>query len=412
MSATGSLGLDEARALDPARYSIGVRPPAIALRPGTRAEVLEALRAAARDGLAVVPWGGGTALPYEDGPPRYDVALDLTALDRVVEYEPADVTITAECGVRLAGLALTVNERGQELPIEGAHAGQATLGGALAANASGPRRLRFGSPRDRILGARYALADGTEVRTGGRVVKNVAGYAIHRLLCGSRGGLALLIEASLKLAPAPETRVALVYGATAGELADVHRWSFLPRLEPALVTVLGRAAAAAVDEGANSAFTIVIGLEDDAPWVQHQEAQVRERLGDPRARLEGATAVAAQRALADLADPQDQTRQRLTFATPWNSPAALGVVTGDASAGRLVFHALAGRLHVFPESEAADPLTASLENQGFSLIDARGADVAPGVPSLTALSGLRRRIREALDPARTLALGPRWEAGR
>src|SRR6185503_9728164 len=94
--------------------------------------------------------------------------------------------------------------RGQELPLEGAREERATLGGVLAANAVGPRRRFFGSPRDRILGACYALGDGTLARAGGKVVKNVAGYGIHRLLCGSRGGLAVLLEASLKLLPAPE----------------------------------------------------------------------------------------------------------------------------------------------------------------------------------------------------------------
>ena len=195
MSAT--LGLGAARAVDAARYAIAGKLPRVALRPAAAGEVAEALRAAGRDGLGAVPWGGGTALALGQPPERYDVALDLTAFDRVVEYEPEDFTVTAECGVTLATLRATLAARGQELPLEGARAEAATLGGVLAANASGPRRLRFGAPHDRILGGHFALADGTLARSGGKVVKNVAGYALHRLLCGSRGGPGVLVAGGL-----------------------------------------------------------------------------------------------------------------------------------------------------------------------------------------------------------------------
>jgi len=202
--------------LDPARYAIAGVEPLSVRRPATREQVAELLRGAARDGLGVVPWGGGVSLARERAPERYDVALDLTALDRVVEHRSEDMTVTAECGVTLGILRTALAAHGQEGQLEGARAERATLGGLLAANASGPRRLRFGAPRDRILGAQFALADGTLARSGGRVVKNVAGYALHRLLCGSRGGLAVLLEASLKLAPAPARRVALVFGVEIG----------------------------------------------------------------------------------------------------------------------------------------------------------------------------------------------------
>ena len=264
MSALLSLGLDAARAADPARYAIGGVVPRAAVRPATREEVAEALKAASAGKLAAVPWGGGAGLAREPAPARYDLALDLTALDRIVEYDPEDLTLTAECGVGIAHLRDTLAARGQELPIEAPHAARATLGGALAANASAARRLRFGAPRDRILGARCALSDGTLARTGGKVVKNVAGYGLHRLLCGSRGGLAAILEASLKLQPAPEARLALIFGAESARIADPALWAGFPRLEPAILTVLGRDAAGALDvAGASGPFTIVVGLEDE-----------------------------------------------------------------------------------------------------------------------------------------------------
>ena len=407
--------------LDPERFAIAGMTPRAAIRPASREELAEALAAAARDGLAVVPWGGGVALGREAAPERYDVAIDMTGLDRVVDYEPADLTLTAECGATLAALRATLAARGQELPLEAAFAGRATLGGTLAANASGPRRLRFGAPRDRILGARFALAEGTIARSGGKVVKNVAGHGIHRMLCGSRGGLAILLEATLKLMPAPAARVALIYEATREQIAERDRWSLLPRLEPALVTVLGSAAAAGLDlgiaarpsvpqRGAMAApFTVVIGLEDDASYVDQQIAAVTAALGSPTTRREGEPASALWQRLADL---EEQDDVRLSFTTAHNLPAAIAPVLERPESTRLVFHAPAGRLHLFPPAEEAPGLVMLLAEAGFSLIDARAvADLEPALPPLVAVAQLRSRIRGALDPARRLALGKRWERG-
>src|SRR6185436_14571135 len=98
-------------------------------------------------------------------------------------------------------------------------------------------RQRLGSPRDRILGARFALGDGTLARTGGKVVKNVAGYGIHRLLCGSRGGLAIIVDASLKLLPAPAERLAMIYALPWEYVRDAERWRAISRLEPSALSV-------------------------------------------------------------------------------------------------------------------------------------------------------------------------------
>ena len=207
MSAT--LGLHAERGVDPARYALGGLAPRWALRPSSVDEAVEALRAAARDRLRVLPWGGGTRLGQAVATGGYDVALDLSGLDRILEYEPEDFTLTAQCGATLGSLRAALAARGQELPLESPQAARATLGGTLAVNGSGPRRLRFGSPADRLLGARFVLADGTLARAGGKVVKNVAGLAVHRLLCGSHGRLAVILPASLKLAPAPAERLAM-----------------------------------------------------------------------------------------------------------------------------------------------------------------------------------------------------------
>jgi glycolate oxidase FAD binding subunit len=397
MSATTFAPLDAARLADPARYAMSGTPPRWAVRPATADEAAETLRAAARDSLGVVPWGGGTSLAREPAPAGYDVALDLSALDRVIEYDPEDFTVTVECGVTLAALRARLAANAQELPLEAPLATRATIGGVLAANASGPRRYRFGSPRDRILGARMLLGDGTLARTGGRVVKNVAGYAIHRLACGSRGGLLCFLEASFKLAVAPRKRVALVYGASAEQLADAARWSEVPRLELAVLSVASAALAKALPARADAPFTVVAGLEDDPAWVDEQARRLGARLGESQRTLEGADAEAMWQALADL---EASDGPRLTFTTAANTPAGLGPLSVEEPAGtRILFHAPAGRLHVFAAPPDAQARVERFETNGFALIDAHGAGVVRAVPPPPlALADLRAKVRAALDP--------------
>ena len=400
--------LEHGRAQDTARYAIDGRAPRFAVRPATRDEVVEVVRACDADGLALVPWGGGVALAREAAPQRYDVALDLAGLDRIVEFEPDDFTVTAECGVTLADLRAALAECGEELPLEAPEAWGATLGGVLAASASGARRLRFGGPRDRLLGARFVTGDGVLARSGGRVVKNVAGHAIHRLLCGSRGGLAVLLEASLKLLPLPPSRQAFVHGADAAAIADTGRWSVFPRREPAALTVIGRAIASrnpvlAMPEP----FTVVTGFEDDATWVEACAQFTRERLGAAKLSVRDASVPPLWQALADA---EEMPGPRLTFATAHNTPAALAPLAHRALAERLVFHAPCGRLHVWPAPEEAGALVRELAALGFALIDARGIEVeAPAPPR--SIAALRGRVRAALDPHGVLAYGERWARG-
>ena len=397
-------------ALDPAAYAVSGRSPRLAVRPGSREELAEVLRAANRDRLVMLPWGGGTAAPFDVSPERYDLAIDVTALNKIVEYDPEDLTVTAECGVTLETLRNTLAARGQELPIEGAHAARATLGGALAANSSGARRLRLGAPRDRLLGARFALADGTLAHTGGKVVKNVSGHAVHRLLCGSRGALAVFVEASLKLLPAPATRRALVFHADAAQLRDAARWASLPRLEPAAMSVLSRSTAGTIAGlGTATPYVIAVVLEDEAPWVERQTALIEDALGKADARIEGEAVVALSQALCDA--PERWSR-RLTLTTAWNSPAALGVIDLDVAPSELVFHSLAGRLHLEPIDALPITEVQRLAGNGFSSLECRGTERFAPSPPTSAVGTLRRRIRTALDPESLWARGSSWESNR
>jgi FAD/FMN-containing dehydrogenase len=393
------------RIVDAARFAVSGRAPRQAWRPESAREVADAVQQCVAEKLALVPWGGGVALAREAAPEHYDVALDLSAMKRVTVYEPEDFTVTAECGITLADLRDTLAAHHQELPLEGAEAWGATLGGVLAANASGPRRRAFGSPRDRILGAHFVTGDGVIARTGGRVVKNVAGHAVHRLLVGSRGALGVLLEASLKLLPQPPARLAMLWGADAGNLANSERWRDWPRREPAALTVLGRAVAALNPVLASDApYAVVAGFEDDAAWVEDCAQFARDSLGVPRVKLQDTSVPPLWQ---HLADAEEMPGVRLTFTTAANTPDAIAFLHGRPLAERLVFHAACGRLHLWPTLEESAALITELERRGFALVEARGVAMPAGRRDQP-LAQLRRRLRAALDPDGTFALGSRW----
>jgi FAD/FMN-containing dehydrogenase len=409
VSAAASLGLDSARAVDPSLYRISGAEPRFAVKPTSIEEVAELIRACAGDNLGVVPWGGGISLHMITPPAGYDAVVDLTALDRIVQYDADDLTLTAECGITLEALRRAAAANGQELPLEGSRAERATLGGTLAANGSGPRRMRFGAPVDRILGARFVLGDGTLARSGGRVVKNVAGYALHRLLCGSRGGLAVLVEASVKLMPAPEVRVALVHALDAREVLDSARWTALSRLEVAGLSIVGAELARTLHVAAPtpSDFIVVTGLEEHRAWLAEQETRVTRALGAPVARLEGDEVLLMWQSLADL---EELPAPRLSFTTSARTPAALAPLVEAGHARGAVFHAPAGRLHVHLDPREAGSLAERMRAGGFTLLEARGATAErPALPA-SAVTTMRGALGRALDPGARFALGGAWRA--
>ena len=141
---------------------------------------------------------------------RLRIGDDLTAagLDRILEHDPGDLTCTVEAGVRLSDLRAALSASGQRLSLD--PPGDPTVGALVAQNLSGPLRHRFGAPRDLVLGATLVLADGTVASSGGKVVKNVAGYDLARLVCGSEGRLAFIARVSFRLHPLPKAAATLV----------------------------------------------------------------------------------------------------------------------------------------------------------------------------------------------------------
>ncbi len=185
--------------------------------PGSADALAAVLAAADEQGAAVVPWGGGRHMALGNVPARYDLALRTTKLDRVLEYEAADLTVTVEAGITFGSLQAALHEHGQFLPIDAPPA--STVGGVLAAGASGPSRHAYGLPRDWLIGSRVAHVDGTVSKGGGRVVKNVAGYDLPKLAVGALGTLGVIVEATFKVAPLPPAQETLIVDCVSLEAA-------------------------------------------------------------------------------------------------------------------------------------------------------------------------------------------------
>jgi glycolate oxidase FAD binding subunit len=180
------------------------------LSPTTQADVAAAVCTAHDAAQPLYPLGGRTALDYGVAPAQPGLGLDLTGLARVVDYTPRDMTILVEAGIRMADLAVLLAAERQHLPIDVPRATDATLGGVVATNWTGPRRYGYGTIRDYVIGIHAVDGRGISFQGGGRVVKNVAGYDFCKLLCGSLGTLGVITQLALKLKPQPETSATIV----------------------------------------------------------------------------------------------------------------------------------------------------------------------------------------------------------
>ena len=206
------------------QYSVDGIEPGAAVFPNTIEEVSHLLSAADRDGKAVVPWGGGTAMALGNKARACDLVINTSRLNRVLEYEPSDLTVVVEAGITLGDLQEELAERGQFLPLDPPLPEKATIGGILSANSNGPIRAHFGAIRDRLIGIKVVNANGDVTKGGGKVVKNVSGYDMNKVYTGALGTLGIIVEASFKLAPLfKESRSFLIGCDTPSEAASVAK---------------------------------------------------------------------------------------------------------------------------------------------------------------------------------------------
>jgi glycolate oxidase FAD binding subunit len=374
--------------------AVGGVVPAEVVTPTTVAEVAEVLRDAKAQGRTVVPVGGRSKTSWAGPPASCDVLLDTTRLDRVVEHVAGDLVVVAEAGVRLADLQAQLGAAGQLLGLDPPEP-DATLGGVVSANASGPRRLRYGTVRDLLIGTTVVLADGTVASAGGRVVKNVAGYDLGKLYTGAHGTLGVIISTTWRLHPVPPARRALVLDLTeasaAGPLAVRLSRS---TLTPSAVELIGTA---------GGAGQLVVLFESIAESVTGQARAAVELLGG------GAEAEELPPAFGQRPGGKDDVLLRLAY-LPTALPHVLSALPGGtavtASAGTGVAYAAVAA------GEAVDVLPALREamvRYDGTAVLLRAPEAVRGAldhwgPVGDALD-LMRRVKERFDPERRMSPG-------
>ena len=262
---------------------------------------------------------------------RLRIGDDLTAggMDRILEHDPGDLTCTVESGVRLSDLHATLAASGQRLSLDPPD--DPTVGALLARNVSGPLRHRFGAPRDLVLGTTLVLADGTIASAGGKVVKNVAGYDLARLVCGSEGRLAFIARVSFRLHPLPKaTKTHVVETDDAAAVAarllgSQLQPSALDVLHPGRVAILFEGSERAVAAQLTAAQALVGGQEADASvWDESRKRQAASR---GRVRFApGDLATVLQRLREGVARPASGV------AYTSSSPPSIDQLQGDGSA--------------------------------------------------------------------------------
>jgi glycolate oxidase FAD binding subunit len=268
-----------------------VTAPAVE-KPSSAEELARTLEEAARAHRAVAPVGGGRASGMGNPLERCDVELRTTRLDRVIEHSQADMVVSVEAGITLEALQAHLGKAGQFLPLDPFHSPGHTIGGLLATGWTGPLRLRYGSPRDFLIGIRVALPDGKLATGGGRVVKNVSGYDMMKLHYGALGSLGVIVAASFKVFPKPLHDVTVVHH---GGWDDAEEALATP-LAPSAVELSSDGRVLARYLGSPAAVDrVVSGLEwdeeDPGIWEKDSRSapQTWARLSAPRVGLSVAT---------------------------------------------------------------------------------------------------------------------------
>jgi glycolate oxidase FAD binding subunit len=254
---TGDVALCEKYAVD------GVIPSVVA-SPASPEQVAEIVRFAKANELAAIPFGHGTKSAIGMTPRRYDLALEITALDQIAYYDPADLTLSVDAGMSLAKLNEALAQQQQFLPLAVPFFEESTVGGAIAAGLSSSLRASYGSARDFLLGAEFVNGAGALTKSGGRVVKNVTGYDLHKLLIGSLGTLAVLTRLNFRTFPLPQRYGQLVANFSSVEAVNEFKSTVAKSpLSPTSFHILSAEAAARVANSTDSPWQTCISFEGD-----------------------------------------------------------------------------------------------------------------------------------------------------
>jgi glycolate oxidase FAD binding subunit len=268
-------------------YAVDGRLPKAVVLPGTEEEISSVVKYANAEKLAIVPRGNGGMMGCGGVPRKLDIVLSMLRLDRIVDYDIANQSLSVEAGITLADVQARLADggKGNFLPIDPPHMGKATIGGIVATNASGPKRFLYGTVRDLLLGIKAVAPNGDILSFGGKTMKNVSGYDMTKLMTGSWGTLGIITGVTTKLLPLPEASATLLASyETLSAAGPFIRKIVHSVLLPSAVDLISGKAAARLGEKAN--YLLAISLEGFAEAVDRQVAEI-----DAAAKKEGAFSV-------------------------------------------------------------------------------------------------------------------------
>jgi glycolate oxidase FAD binding subunit len=377
-------------------------------RPATIADIADVMRGANAHGKRVIPIGGGTHLAWSR-PSNADVALHTSRLDRVEQYVPDDMTISIEAGMSARALGAVLAEHRCRLPLDVEEPDRATIGGMTAIGYSGPRRAGLGTMRDLLIGARAVLADGSAVKTGGMVVKNVSGYDMTKLLHGSLGSLGVIVQLNFKVLPMPAVQCAAAYELPTGaQAAGAGLELFATRLPYTAIHAAsdGRlvvgceghpADAARLRAAARDVVSRLGGFEREMAEGASETARVWHEWINGPLRPDVATfriATTPSRSI-QVADEADAAGRAAGFVPSWRADVACGVVDVSVEAGDAA-EPLAGFERLLIEAFGSVRVTRCPEQVRSSLAifgrEPRGLD-------------LMRALKSQFDPKGVLNVG-------
>lgn len=353
-------------------------------------EVADVLRTASAEGTPVTVAGVGGG-----GMARPGIVLSTRALKGIEIYEPADLTLTAAGGTTLGELEAAVAEHQQFLPFDPPFAPVRTLGGLVAMGAGGPLSSGYGAPRDHVLGMTLVTGGGSVLELGGRVMKNVAGFDLVRMVVGSHGALGVVVSASIRVFPKPEVDRVLVLD---GELKEL-----LPAARAVATAPLMPASAVLTGTGSGPAAKLVVRLHGSAAVVEAERARLEDRVGKPFRALDGEQIRVGLESLRDVCGRQS-VLLRLTAL-----PSKLPDLIAEGSDGEYVADVMAGHLLVAPRDKsdaAVRALVARAQDlQGSARFFSAPPELSGIADQVGPAAALADKLRHMFDPAGILSTG-------
>ncbi len=384
--------------------------PSFVVEPGTIEELSELMKLASREGLKVAPRGGGTKMWLGNPPTELDLVVSIARMNEVIEHVPGDQVVKVQAGIKLEDLQERLAASNQMLAVDPSEEG-ATIGGIVAANAYGPRRLRYATVRDLIIGITVVLSDGTVAKAGGKVVKNVAGYDLSKLFTGSLGTLGIIADATFRLHPIPETSGTVTMEVDSPQVAGEAVQSILHS------QILSSALELRWDGGGGVLAVLIENLEPAVVAQVETASSLLRSYAEPRVldSVEGNELIDSMRHLLD----DDEVKLKIGF-MPAGLPdvimAVLGAAERRGATARITGHAGNGVTFVGVSGGGQDAHIGLIEElrevlvaRGGSVVVQRGpAALKKKVDAWGPLGDrlfLTRRVKEKFDPGVVLNPG-------